>query len=337
MMALGRIAAEVVPRRLRSLQREISPVADAHALLALVRLAREYRPHVVHTHLAKAGMLGRIAARIAGVPIVLHTFHGSVLHGYFGQRESAFYLRIERALARLSTRIVAITESGRQELLDARIAPSAKVVVVPLGLDLDPLRRRGDRAAARSLFGIPLDVPVVGIVARLVPIKDVGTFLRAVARARRDVPELRAIVVGDGSERASLEMLASSLGIAHACRFTGWRADVDAILAALDVLALTSLNEGSPVSLIEGMAAGKAVVATDVGGVADVVRPGTGLLVPPRDDAAAGEAFVRLARDPALRARIGAQAAMSVYPRFDASRLVGDTERLYAELVSATR
>lgn len=338
MLELGRLNEPVHPHVVATLSREVSPLDDARALGAVVRIARRYRPHIVHTHLAKAGFVGRLAARASGARVVIHTYHGSVLRGYFGRRESALYLMIERAMARLSTRIVAISESGRRELIELGVAPEHKIVVVPLGLDLERFRERIDPAEARRALGLG-EGPTVGIVARLVPIKDVATFIRAAALARAQLPDLTAVVIGDGEQRAELERLAASLAAGSGngwFRFLGWRADLPTVLAALDVVTLSSLNEGSPVSLIEAMAAGRPVLATAVGGVPDVITAdATGLLVPPRDPSAFAAAIIRLARDRALRERLGAAAVASVYPRYDATRLVGDIERLYLELLPA--
>lgn len=334
MLELGRLPEGLRVLRVAALGRAVSPLDDLRALAALVAIARRFKPHVVHTHLAKAGFVGRLAARVAGARVVVHTYHGSVFQGYFGRRESRLYVAIERWLARLSTRLVAITPSGRRELVTLGIARDEKIALIPLGLDLAPLRAGPERADAREALGLPASAPVVGIVARLVPIKDVGTFLRAVAQVANTHPDLVALIAGDGAERTALEALAASLGIADRCRFLGFRADVARLYAALDVLALTSLNEGSPVSVIEAMAAGCAVVATAVGGVPDVVRAEeTGLLVPARDPEAVAGAMVRLLDAPELRARLGREAAEAVYPRYDVARLVTDVEDLYLRLL----
>ncbi len=336
MLALGRVMAGGSLVRVPTLVRPVSPLNDLRALAALVGIARSYRPHVVHTHLAKAGFVGRLAARLSGARVVVHTYHGSVFRGYFGRGESSLYLGIERALAKLTTRLIAITPRQRQELIDLRVAPSMKIVEIPLGLDLEPFRVPRDQRAARAALGLPADGPLVGLAARLVPVKDVGTFIEAMALLTRRLPAVRALVVGDGEERAALEAFARSLGVAERCRFLGWCADMPSLYAAIDVLALSSLNEGSPVSVIEAMAAARPVVATSVGGVPDVVRHGeNGLLVPPRDPEALAEAVETMVRDPALRARLGAAASQAVYPRYDGARLIDDVQRLYAELLDA--
>lgn len=331
MIELGRLDAPPALRRVPSLGREISPLDDLRALVSLVGLMREFKPDIVHTHLAKAGTLGRVAARIAGVPVVIHTYHGTVFRGYFGSLRSRLFLEIERAVARVTTRLVAITAGQRRDLIALGIGSAAKVVEIPLGLDLAPFIDVPSRAEARRLLGLTADEPVVAIVARLVPIKDVGLFLRAFARLSYPATGL---VVGDGEERASLEAQASALGITPRCHFLGWQRDVRSVYAAADVVALTSRNEGSPVSIIEAMAAGRAVVCTDVGGVPDVVMTGvSGMLVTPGDADALAASIDRLLGDPELRQRLGAEARRAVYPRYDVSRLVSDIAALYTSLV----
>ena len=332
MLELGRLPP-IDPRILPTLGRAISPLDDLRALTGLVLLARSFKPDIVHTHLAKAGALGRIAARIAGVRTVVHTYHGSVFRGYFGQRESAVYLGIERALARITTRIVAITSGQKADLVDLGIAPSSKIVEIPLGLDLDHFRELPAREAALSALGLPREGRYIAIVARLVPIKDIPTFLRALALVTESLPDVRGLVVGDGPERGAVERLAQNLGLERRCRFLGWRADLPNVYAASDVVALTSLNEGSPVSVIEAMASGRAVVATAVGGVPDVVSEATGILVPVGDHRGFADAIVSLLRDPDRRAELGRKGREVAVRRFASDRLVADIDRLYIDLL----
>jgi len=332
MLELGRLPP-IDPRILPTLGRAISPLDDLRALTGLVLLARSFKPDIVHTHLAKAGALGRIAARIAGVRTVVHTYHGSVFRGYFGQRESAVYLGIERALARITTRIVAITSGQKADLVDLGIAPSSKIVEIPLGLDLDHFRELPAREAALSALGLPREGRYIAIVARLVPIKDIPTFLRALALVTESLPDVRGLVVGDGPERGAVERLAQNLGLERRCRFLGWRADLPNVYAASDVVALTSLNEGSPVSVIEAMASGRAVVATAVGGVPDVVSEATGILVPVGDRRGFADAIVSLLRDPDRRAELGRKGREVAIRRFGSDRLIADIDRLYMDLL----
>jgi glycosyltransferase involved in cell wall biosynthesis len=311
----------------------LSPRHDAGTLAALVRLMRRERPHIVHTHTAKAGALGRLAAWMTGVPAVVHTFHGHVLDGYFSPARTRVFVAIERTLARRSSRLVAVTPTVREQLLGRGIGRPDQFDVVRLGLDLDPFldaaRWRGE---LRRELGVAAGTPLVGIVGRLVPIKAHEVFLDAAA-ALSATTAAAFVVVGDGERRVELEARAAALGLGARVRFLGWRADLPRIYADLDVVALSSLNEGSPVALIEAMAAGRAVVSTKVGGVGDVVaHDRTGWLVPSRDARALAAAIDALLADPARRAALGDAARSSVYPAYGMSRLVGDIDRLYSSL-----
>ena len=317
-------------QRVSSLGRDISVVDDIRSLGRVTAIAREFRPDIVHTHLAKAGTIGRVAARIAGARVVVHTYHGTVFRGYFGLAKSQTFLQIERALSHLTTRIIAITPGQRRELIELGIGDERKVVEIPLGLDLEPFLEPVDRAQVRSRLGLPPDRPVVAIVARLVPVKNVSLFLRAMA----SVPSAVALIVGDGELRTRLEAEAAELGIAGRCRFLGWQSDVHAIYAAADLVTLTSNNEGSPVSIIEAMAAGRPIVSTAVGGVPDVVRDGVdGVLVRSGDTDGLASAINSLLADPLQRDDLGAAARSSVRRRYDASRLISDVTALYEDLV----
>jgi glycosyltransferase involved in cell wall biosynthesis len=335
MLELGR-AGPVRPVVVPSLRREIGPL-DAYALWRVLRIARAFRPDIVHTHLAKAGVVGRIAARLVRARAVVHTYHGTVFRGYFGERESGVYVAIERALSRISTHVVAITPQQRRDLLALEIAPESKIVEIPLGLDLGIFRDGMDRAAARSQLGIEPDALVVGIVARLVPIKDVATFLRAVAMLKGRMPRLTALVVGGGEERALLEAEARRLDLGASCRFLGWRADMPRVYAAMDLAVLTSLNEGSPVSVIEAMAAGLPVVATSVGGVPDVVDAASGVLVPPRDPGALADAIERVLSAPDRGRALGLAGRARAFDRYDSPRLIRDIDALYTGSLSGPR
>jgi glycosyltransferase involved in cell wall biosynthesis len=333
MLELGRLPPvdlTMVP----TLGRAISPLDDVRAFIGLLSLARSFKPDIVHTHLAKAGALGRVAARLAGARVVLHTYHGSVFRGYFGQRESGVYLGIERGLARISTRIVAITSGQKADLVSLGIAPASKIVEIPLGLDLDQFRDLPARDDAVGALGLPPDRRYVAIVARLVPIKDVPTFVRALARVTEARPDVCGLVVGDGPERGTVEGIARNLGLGDRCHFLGWRSDLTNVYAASDVVALSSLNEGSPVSVIEAMAAGRPVVATAVGGVPDVVGDAAGILVPPGDHSGLADAILALLADPDRRAELGRKGRDIALRRFGSERLVADIDRLYMALLA---
>jgi glycosyltransferase involved in cell wall biosynthesis len=324
----------VRPLIVPELGREVSLLNDLAAVGRLHRLIRGARPQIVHTHLAKAGTTARLAARLAGVPIVLHTYHGHVFHSYFGPAKTALFLNIERLLGQLSDRIIAVGEQQRRELIGYRVAPPEKIVSIPLGLQieamLDAERERGRLRAELGLNGVD---KLVGIVARLVPIKAHEDFLAAAAEIRRRDPASRFLIVGDGERRAELEAQARALGLEDRTHFLGWRRDMRAVYADLDVVVLSSLNEGSPVAIIEAMAAGRPVVSTDVGGVAEVVSAGqSGLLVERRNPAALAEAVASVLGDPAEAERLGAAGRAAVYPKYASSRLIADLRRLYLEL-----
>ncbi|HEY7142416.1 MAG TPA: glycosyltransferase family 4 protein [Methylomirabilota bacterium] len=331
----GRPGDRVV--RVPALRREVHPAADVAALAALVRLMRRFRPHVVHTHTAKAGALGRLAARLTHVPVVLHTYHGHVFDGYFGPRRARVFLSVERALARHTDCLIAVSNAVRRDLLALGVGRAEQFRVIPPGLDLDPLLGADAmRGALREELRIPPDATLVGIVARLVHIKAHEVFLGAAARVAREAPGCRFIVIGDGERRAELEVLAARDGLATRAHFLGWRRDLPRIYADLDIVALTSRSEGSPVALIEAMAAGRPVVATRVGGVPDVVDDGvTGRLVPPGDAAAAAGAILELLSDPKRAQTIGQAARERVAPRFSVARLLTDLDELYRALLRA--
>lgn len=324
--------AGVHPTILPYLRREISLGADVRALVELVALFRRLRPRIVHTHMAKAGLLGRAAARLAGVPIVVHTFHGNVLRGYFGAGETALFRFLERLLGRLSSAVIAISPRQAEEIRALGIATGDRLVEIPLGLDLAPFLDT-PVGRLRAELGVGTEVPLVGVVARLVPIKGIDVFLEAaslVARARADT---LFVVIGGGEQSAALKQRARALGLGPHVRFLGWRADLPAIYADLDVVANTSHNEGIPVSLIEALAAGRGVVATAVGGTPDLLGdPPCGALVPDSDVAAVAEAILVLLGDPALRERLGRMGRERVYPEYDATTLLRRMDALYTRL-----
>ena len=323
--------------RLPELGREIRGFQDGRALRALVQLIGRVRPHVVHTHTAKAGTLGRLAALVRRVPVVVHTYRGHVLQGYFSPAKVRLFVGIERMLARATSELVAVSPRVRDDLLALGVGTAARFSVVPLGLDLARFEQSGRRRGElRQELGLGPDVPIVGIVARLVPIKAHEVFLAAARELAARRPDVRFLVVGDGERRATLEQLAGELGLRARVIFLGWRGDLDRIYADLDVVALTSRNEGSPVALIEAMAAGRAVVSTNVGGVPDVVTDGeTGRLVPVDDAVALAATTDALLDDASQRERLGAAARARVLATYGADRLVADVDRLYRRLLAA--
>ncbi len=324
---------------LPGLGREIRGVRDLAVLGQLIALVREFRPHIVHTHTAKAGTLGRLAARVCRVPAVVHTYHGHVLQGYFGPAKSRLFLAVERWLAYHTDRLLAVSERVRRELLDLGIGRPDRFDVLPLGLDLERfLDAEARRGELRRELGLTEREFLVGIVARLVPIKAHEVFLRSAAVVAGRLPGARFLVVGDGERRAELEAMAGVLGLGERVRFIGWRRDLERVYADLDVAVLTSRNEGSPVSLIEAMAAARPVVATRAGGVPDLVEEGVnGVLVEVDDVEALARALEAVGVDPDRRRALGDAGRKRVYPAFSAPRLIADVDRLYRDLLRGAR
>ncbi|MGH7769639.1 MAG: glycosyltransferase family 4 protein [Candidatus Binatia bacterium] len=308
---------------------------DFRALIKLFVLMRRERPHIVHTHTAKAGLLGRLAARLAGVPVIVHTFHGHVLHGYYGPVKNRLLRRMERSLASFTDRLVTVSEEVKKDLVGYDVAATEKITIIPLGFDLEPFFsspiRRGE---FRHEIGLGGEIRLVGIVGRIFPIKNHRLFLDAAAKIAAENPAVRFVIVGDGALRPALERQAKELCIADRVLFTGWRRDLPRIYADLDVLAVSSDNEGTPVSAIEAMAAGCPVVATRVGGLPDLIEDRrTGRLVPPRDTAALATAVLELLGDGATARELGRNATETVRQRFTVNRLIGDMDRFYSRLL----
>lgn len=293
-----------------ALGREAAPLRDLAALVQLWRLIRQLRPAIVHTHTSKAGFLGRLAARLARVPAVIHQPHGHVFYGYWGPGRTALYLALERLAARWTDRIVTLTERGIDEHLRRGIGRPAQFAWVPSGVDVQALRRAAPpRDAARRGLGLPADAFVVAACGRFVPVKGFDLLVEALPRVVADVPATRLLLVGDGPERAGLEARATALGVAGRLHVTGAVRDVTAPLAAADVAAAPSRNEGMGRAIVEAMALGLPVVGAAVGGIPAVLGDGEcGRVVPPEDPAALAGALVGLGRDAALRARLGAAA-----------------------------
>lgn len=314
--------------------RSVKPGSDFVAIAKVARLLRKIRPQIVHTHTAKAGAVGRVAARLAGVPLVVHTFHGHVFDGYFSPAKTRFFIETERALARLSDHILSISEQQRVDLTERyRIAPARKVGVVPLGLELERFRavapRSPERGVLRRELGIPAEAPMVVTVGRLVPIKRFDLLIEAFRALQAELPEARLVIVGEGECREALEFQAR--GQQHVY-FTGLRRDLRDIYADADLMALSSDNEGTPVAVIEAVASGVPVVATDVGGVRDILTSqGMGLVTRPGQ--------VRGLAD-ALRLRLTHRRAPSsaerdkIVRRYSHQRLIDDIEALYDRLLS---
>lgn len=329
----GELRDADVPVREVSLVRPVSPYRDLMALLALRKVVAGAQPRLIHTHMAKAGALARAAAlSLPARPKLVHTYHGHVFDGYFGSKSEKTFLKIERALARRTDILIAISPEVRGSLLALGIGREEQYRTIPLGFDLSGhLGVSGPRGAFRSLLQIPEEAPLIGNVGRLVPIKDLRTLLSAMVH----VPDAHLAVLGDGELRQDLELFARSLGLAHRVHFTGWVTNVAEAMSDMDLVVLSSLNEGTPVSLIEAAACGKAVAATDVGGVRYVVDDGiTGLLSPPRDPDALAARIRTLLSDGDLRERMGRAGRARARRLFHKDRLLADVRNLYQELIA---
>jgi glycosyltransferase involved in cell wall biosynthesis len=323
------------------LHREISPGRDLLATFRLARIIREERPHILHTHTAKAGAVGRVAALLAGrarPPIVVHTFHGHVLQGYFGRFRTGVFRWLERLLAPVADALIAVSPEVRDDLVALRVAPASKFEVIRLGIRLEE-RIAGGRALrdeTRRVMGIADGRFVVGWIGRMTGVKRADDVLRVFRLLRAGGVDACLCMVGDGPDRDRVEQLAGELGVVRDCFFTGYQEDVGPFFAAFDVFVLPSGNEGTPVTAIEALASGCPVVATRVGGVPDVVRDGEdGFLVEPGAVEELADRLGRLAADPKLRARFGEAGRARVLPRYSVDRLIDDVDRLYRRLLEA--
>ncbi len=327
--------------RVPELSREISPLRDARAALRLACLIRRERPQILHTHTAKAGAVGRLAAMLAGdarPPIVVHTFHGHVLRGYFDPLRSAGFRLLERALAKGSTALIAVSPQVRDDLVALGVAPKEKFVVIRLGIELEEriAAAPGARAETRRLLGVPQDAFVVGWIGRMTGVKNTDDVLAALRLLHDRGVDAYLCMVGDGPDRDRVERRAHDLGVVRRCLFLGYQEEVARYYAAFDGIILPSVNEGTPVSAIEALAAARPVVATRVGGVPDVVEDGVdGFLVDPGATDQLADRLEQLARDPELRARMGEHGRRRVPARYAVERLVDDMDRLYRSLLEA--
>ncbi|MEO3857319.1 glycosyltransferase [Acrocarpospora sp. B8E8] len=304
------------------LGRSIGPRDDARALSTLVREMRGFRPHIVHTHTAKAGALGRVAATLARVPARVHQYHGHLLHGYFTGPKRAAMIAAERALARVSHRLVAVGEQVRDDLIAAGIGDAGKFVIVPPGTSVPPLP---PRAAARAALGLPPDVPVVTFIGRITQIKRPDRFVETARLIRGAVPQARFAICGDGE-------LASVMSREPGMHMLGWRGDMETVHAASDLVMLTSDNEGVPLCLVEAALSGVPCVSTRVGSVPDVVADGQTGLLTACDSRELAAAAILLLTDQALADRMGRAAAISAERLFGTRRFVDDNAALYESL-----
>ena len=336
------------PVYIPEMYRKIHLSKDVRAYLKLKKIIRDFKPDIVHTHAAKAGALGRMAASACHVPVILHTFHGHVFHSYFSNLKSNVFINIERQLAKRTTRLIAISKKQKIELSEEfRIAPADKIEIIPLGFDLGKFSENVEvkRKKFRSHYLIDDDETVISIVGRIVPVKNHRLFLFALKNVlTRTHKKVRAFIIGDGEDRQAIEELARTLQIDSSdfiaekrkttLTFASWVKEVDEVYAGSEIVALTSLNEGTPVSIIEALAANKAVVTTDVGGISDmVIDKKNGFIVPTNDVEALSGALLQLVENNQLRNSMESFPEANIIERFSYMRLVKDMSDLYSRLL----
>lgn len=353
----------VVPVFIEEMSRELSP-KDIVSLLKIYREIKRQKPDIIHTHTAKAGTVGRVAgffykwltlSSLVGKPRpvrFVHTYHGHVFHSYYGAAKTKIFLFIEKTLARLATDKIVVISRRQYEEIHERfgVGKKSQFAIVPLGIDLEPFANPAEkRHVLRQEIGADADEILVGLVGRLTEIKNIPLFLHiakiCAERRTAGAARIRFVVIGEGHLRQNLERQADALGIKEAVSFLGNRSDTAIFYAGLDVVALTSLNEGTPLSLIEAMANGRAVISTNVGGVADLLGEARavgenftvcerGILVASNDAEAFFGGLVKLTDDAPLREQAGASGKQFVEENYSKERLVGDIQKLYAQLNS---
>lgn len=330
------------PVYIKKMHRAINPLNDIPAYKEIKKIIEDFKPDIVHTHAAKAGALGRLAAHNAGVPVILHTFHGHVFHSYFNPIKTKVFLELERYLAKISTRIITISKQQQKEICgDFNVCPIEKSVIIPLGFDLSRFQDGIDekRKDFREKYKLEDDEIAIGIVGRLVPVKNHELFLKAVKQLLEHTQKkVRVFIIGDGELRSELEELCTSLELSFQNQkpivFTGWVKNVDWAYSGLDIIALSSFNEGTPVSLIEAQAANKPIVSTAVGGIQDVVIEGeTALLSPSQDVDAFAQNLIKIVEDDSMRINMSQNSSEHAMKKFNFRRLVNDMENLYRQLL----
>ncbi|MGE0561503.1 MAG: glycosyltransferase [Flavobacteriales bacterium] len=334
------------------MRRDIGMKEDKIAYEKLKQIIKEFKPDIVHTHASKAGTLGRLAASKCNVSVIVHTFHGHVFHSYFGKTKTMLFKTIERYLARKSTAIIAISDIQKNELsTEHKICRKNKIKVIPLGFDLSRFQEniKEKRKSFRAFYKIEDDEIAIGIIGRLVPIKNHKLFIDAIKLVKpKTEKRIRVFIIGDGEEKENLISYCQNLNINFVeytkrneqalITFTSWIKDVDWANSGLDIIALSSLNEGTPVSLIEAQASNKPIVTTNVGGVENVVVPNeTAFVVPSNDLQQFSEALFNLVNNDKLRDNMSSKGWIHVKDKFHYTRLVNDMENLYVSLLNNTK
>jgi glycosyltransferase involved in cell wall biosynthesis len=331
------------PLVIAEMRRSLNPLSDYLAYRRIKKLIRDFRPDIVHTHASKAGAIGRMAAVSCGVPVIVHTFHGHVFKGYFGPFRTAIFKALERYLAKRSDAIVAISKRQSEELTAVhRICDLSKVHIVQLGFDLR--RFTGNMEEKRRIFRekYQLSGLCIGIIGRLAPIKNHYLFIDAVAETlQRSGIKFTAVIIGDGETKGDLMKYITAKGLSYSEEngrsdflFTSWIREVDTALAGIDIVCLTSKNEGTPVSLIEAQAASRFIVSTDVGGISDILHPRCGMLSPAGDNRAFTENLLYAVQNFETCSKNAGAASHDILRRFSYERLCNDMDELYRKLLA---
>ncbi|MCC6181944.1 MAG: glycosyltransferase [Bacteroidia bacterium] len=333
------------PKVLHQFQREINFKSDYKAYQEIKKIIKEFKPDIVHTHASKAGAIGRLAAVHCKVPIILHTFHGHVFHSYFGKIKTEFYKIIERYLAKKSTAIVAISHKQKKELSEVyKIASQEKIQVIPLGFDLKrfTINKEQNRKEFRETYHVQAHQIAIGIIGRLAPVKNHALFIKAIAHLKKSgVQQFKAFIIGDGETRQNIvdACYANQVSFSDDAKaevdvvFTSWITKVEWALHGLDIVALTSLNEGTPVSIIEAQAAGKFVVSTNVGGIEDVLHPDCGYLSEVTDTQAFCTHLEKACNNIQNLTEMAKSGENWAIDKFSYTRLVSDMRQLYLKLL----
>ncbi len=333
---------QVKAKVLKSMSRRLNPIQDLMALIQIIRIIRHYKPDIVHTHASKAGVLGRIAAKLCGVKTIVHTYHGHVFHGYFNSFMTKLILKIEKWLAKYSSALIAISPVQKKELVEIfKIANQNKIMCIPLGFELDSFAPSKEKTLLmRKKWGIAPPCFSVGIVGRMVPIKNHQLFIDAaiwVIKNDLEFKDYKFYLVGDGELKDSFEkrILALDDSLQNSFVFTSWIEDMSSFYPAMDLVCLSSFNEGTPVSLIEGQASGIPVISTRVGGVEDVVKHmETGIILDSFEVENLGKAIIEMRRNPQMREKMSQNARIFVNKHYSYHRLVEEMKKLYLRLIT---
>lgn len=343
----------IIPIEIPEMRRSILPINDIRSYFKIKKIIKEFKPDIVHTHASKSGAIGRLAASSCNVKLIVHTFHGHVFHSYFNKPISQLIVAFERYLAKKTNAIIAISALQKKDLVEVyKIAPPEKIFTIPLGFNLEKYLIDQDkkRIIFREKYGFePTDI-IIGIIGRIVPIKNHEMFVEVAALVKKKSGEnVRFAIIGDGESLSVIEKKSEALGLSYSYFLkkpkskttivvTSWETEIDQVVAGLDIVVLTSNNEGTPVSLIEAMAACKPVVSTNVGGVEDVITHGENGFLTQVNDVEAFAAHVnKLIADPSLREKIGKTGYDTVINRFSKNRLVSDVKKLYLDFLEKTQ